>query len=362
MNKALEDLQAGRDPFALAHEAESNHETFYYGAAKWCAALPVVAGVTVKVWTTISKGVEGPNARWLAVGAGGLFVLLLLAALVLGIIALCGTAKLGRQGLLGRSIWGIVASLILLTLFGAGVLRGVRDVATVRALTASSKRLQEDTKRDFERGDGVSPEKQELRVARLQAQMESASQLSSGNTALFAQSASAYLQRMQPIMREYSTATKQLQQPSVLDMRGVERREQLGAKKNSVKKFMTANDNLRNFVVNGEKICQEELERAQMPPEARATALKGFQQGFAKTKEVNLQIREDDQRMGVAMLGMLELLDSNWGKWRYNTARAKVVFDDDAVLDKYVTYREELETAAREQVKLQAKLVNVPEN
>ena len=43
MNKALEDLQAGRDPFAPPKE--DNDSKFFQNIAKWSSRLPLVAGI-----------------------------------------------------------------------------------------------------------------------------------------------------------------------------------------------------------------------------------------------------------------------------------------------------------------------------
>jgi hypothetical protein len=57
---------------------------------------------------------------------------------------------------------------------------------------------------------------------------------------------------------------------------------------------------------------------------------------------------------------MLDLLDASWGKWTYNADRQKVDFDNPAILDKFIDYRDEVQSAAREQRKLQLQLASMP--
>ena len=62
--------------------------------------------------------------------------------------------------------------------------------------------------------------------------------------------------------------------------------------------------------------------------------------------------------MGNALLGMLDVLDASWGRWSYNTEKQKTIFQDDAALDKFIGYREEMEAATKEQKRLQAQFVS----
>src|SRR4051794_14873437 len=100
MNKALEELQAGRDPLAPSPD-ESNSE-FYKNVAKWCSWLPLLAGAfcfvvskTLKDFTDGGHGVQ--FVRLCALGVGSLMIL---TSLILGLIALTGIRKCGTEGIL----------------------------------------------------------------------------------------------------------------------------------------------------------------------------------------------------------------------------------------------------------------------
>ena len=54
------------------------------------------------------------------------------------------------------------------------------------------------------------------------------------------------------------------------------------------------------------------------------------------------------------------MLDANWGKWTYNAERKKVYFDDPAAQSKMMDYNDEVQSAAREQKKLQLQLASLP--
>jgi len=96
-----------------------------------------------------------------------------------------------------------------------------------------------------------------------------------------------------------------------------------------------------------------------VPAEYIKTALNSKSFTGFQENDLTRRIREDDRRMGTAMLGMLEVLNASFGRWKYNAERKKVEFDEPAALDKYLVLRDELETASQEQKKLQTKLLEL---
>jgi len=363
MNKALEDLQAGRDPFAAAREDESDPE-FYYKAGKWCFWLPIISGIICKLSSQAIQGLPGHSAALSALVALGFSGVLLLGSVVLGIIALCGISKHGTERILVRSVVGLLISFLLLFVMGSGFISGFRRARTDHqlslALRQSTDDMESSLKQDVEKGHGVSVTRTEASFEKFKTAMDAASQKASGDNALFAKASSAYLQQMQPLMKDYSSALTSLQKPSILDMSGVERREQLAAKKDLVQKFSVSNEKLAAFVKTKGELYRQELQKSGLPAEGIEAALKEYNKIVSpQESELALQIREDDRQMGAALIGMLGILDTNWGHWKYDTARKKVAFEQDAALDQYLSYRDKLDAAAQEQRKLQGKLVSL---
>src|SRR2546421_3926334 len=105
-------------------------------------------------------------------------------------------------------------------------------------------------------------------------------------------------------MNEYAVAAKSLKEPPVLNLSGVERREQLQAKKALVQKFLATNEKLAVFAAAPEKLFREELEKASVPAKTVEASLIGFRKSIASRSELTVQIRNDDRRMGNALLGM----------------------------------------------------------
>jgi hypothetical protein len=357
MNKALEDLQAGRDPFVSSHEESAPEHT--YTMARLSLWLPIIAAVLSVGVMNALKGETGAIVALVTLATAGVFVIMIVTSIVLGAIALAGMPRNGSEGILGRSLWGIGLSLVLLGFFGVGLLRGVMTSQATRTMHEATLQMQADMKKDIDTGRGISADRQEARLNDLKASMDSAAQGTSGDAALLAQAGSAYLSRIQATMKDYASAANGLRNPPVLDMNGVTQRSQLQARKELVKKFMAENEKLRAFAVNSEQIFNEEMIRVSVPEAERQSGLDAFRKSSAGKHDLQMKIRDDDHEMGVAMLAMLDLLDENWGKWTYNPDRKKVLFNNDATLDQYITYRDEITAAGQEQKKFQSQLVSI---
>jgi len=60
------------------------------------------------------------------------------------------------------------------------------------------------------------------------------------------------------------------------------------------------------------------------------------------------------------MLGVLDMLDERWGRWRYNKEYDQVQLDWPGALKKYNNFMEEIDSATRDQKEIREQLVNLP--
>ena len=70
-----------------------------------------------------------------------------------------------------------------------------------------------------------------------------------------------------------------------------------------------------------------------------------------------MQIRDLDTRISDDMLGILSLLETNWGSWSCPTGA--VIFEDRRTLQTYNGLLADLRSAGDEQIAAQKKLVSV---
>jgi hypothetical protein len=85
----------------------------------------------------------------------------------------------------------------------------------------------------------------------------------------------------------------------------------------------------------------------------------GFDSKFVPRRDLTLLIRECDYRMGQSMLSVLDVLETNWGKWNYNPVTEKIYFDNDDARQAYQQSIAAIKLAGQEQVAAQGKLVNL---
>jgi len=161
---------------------------------------------------------------------------------------------------------------------------------------------------------------------------------------------------MQEAAKAYTAALKTLQDNRVLDMSNVEGKEQLAEKKDIVRGFMDSNEQFRRFSSNSANVYKEELEKAKVSESTLASEMAAFRTSSAKARTKVLAIRETDRRLGEAMLGLLSLLEENWGKWNYNPEKKKIFFGGNKTLIQYNAFMEEIGAAATEQRRIQQEL------
>lgn len=361
MNKALQDLQAGRDPFRQQAPPEDDGALFYR-CARLSFWVPIGTAIFCVGTANCFKDVHTETAHTARLVLLGVVGLSLVIGLVLGLIGLCGIPRHGASGLAVPSLRGLLASGAILWLALTGYLHGIQNVRALTKVDDTLKQVDADNKKNLteENDPQRMMQKTQLGLDRVKLAMDSAAADTSGPQALAAKAFSAHVGRMQALMKDYASTMKGMLEPSVFDMSGVTQRSQLQARRELVKKFMTANDKLQAFVAQRQELFAQDLDQAGVPTQTKSEALTGYGRAATRQDPLLLKIREQDRRFGKAALGMLDLLDANWGKWKYNAERKKVYFDDPAMQSRMMDYRDEVESAGREQKRLQLQLASLP--
>lgn len=360
MNKALEDLQAGRDPFRRVEPADDG--ALFYRCARLSFWVPIGMVLFCVGVANCFNDVQNQTARTARLVLLGVVGLSLVIGMVLGLIGLCGIPRHGASGLVGPAVRGLAASGGILWLTLTGYLHGIQNVRAMTKVDDTLKQVDADIKKSVvdEKDPHVAMQKTQLGIDRFKLAMDTAASDSSGPQSLVAKAFSAHASRMQALMKDYAGAMNAILEPSVYDMSGVTQRSQLQTKKDLVKRLMTANDKLEAFIAKRQEYFAQDLDQARVPEATKSEATRGYARAANRQDPLLLKIREQDRRMGNATLAMLDLLDANWGKWTYNAERKKVYFQDTAAQSKMMDYRDEVESAAREQRKLQLQLASLP--
>jgi hypothetical protein len=166
--------------------------------------------------------------------------------------------------------------------------------------------------------------------------------------------------KLDALMKEYSAAANALQEPPLLDFTGVKRSDELKLRMELVKKYLAANERVMTFLVTEEQAQRDGLTARKLPHDTVQATARAYHEQLAAHHDLQIKVRETDRRMGVALLGMLEVLEDTWGRWKYNAERKKVDFDETADLNRYLNFRNHMDTAAQEQKQWQNQLAALP--
>ncbi len=377
MNKALEDLQSGRDPFAATRHEVSPIDTeppppFCFRAAKLSFWLPLIASALTVGINNLLQGSYSTTTICIRLAALGVFALMILASFFFSIVALTGVREHGPDGLLWRGIRGVIANFVTMYLLVTSGIQAYHARVRAREAVQELQQLeQEALARSPNEKSGQAPEQGRPATA---SASPSAPASASGQTVKgTASSGSAsghssasgtatnfvgpYTQKLQALTAEYDAASKALQDPPVLNMSGVFKRETILARKKLVRRFLTANEKLEAFVVNGEDYYQRELDQSTYTDEKATSLLEAYRKTAREKDPLTLKLRDADQRKASAMMGILDVLDSSWGRWKFDEESKRVLFDEQTAVDKYLVFKQAMDVAAADQKKLQEQLL-----
>jgi hypothetical protein len=181
MNKALEDLQAGRDPYTPS--LDEGRGELYQNVAKWSKWLVILAGVLgFVVSRTLSETPGGdPSVRYVYLGTGAVCCLMWLASLILGVIALISMRKYGMEGIVKPALGGVCVSVFCLYLFGDGFVRGFRNARARAELQEKVKQIRARDRMDFTNEAPITATGELKKINEAQSIIDQAARDSSGD-------------------------------------------------------------------------------------------------------------------------------------------------------------------------------------
>ena len=351
---------------SFARAAKPQAPSGFQRVAQICWWMPVFAGLLcygVSYWLKHGN-VDARTLVLASLAAGGITLLLCGLSFLLGIIALCGIPKHGAQGILWRSLRGMLASGIILSIMGEGFVHGYQAAVRARsALLAQRRAVQEthdDSKKETDGSTTPSSATTQPEVDKPKTTPEKSSQPWPVDTSLSAKATSHFQRELQNLSKDYADAAQQLRNPWVLDTSTVGTREELAARKDTVQKFMASNEKLLAFVMNGEKHYRDDLARFDIPEQVSEGALRTYRRSTEEWNFLTLKARQSDQQIGTALLGMLDTLDAGWGKWKYSPENKTPIFSDNALVAKYNACFKAMQTAHADQKQTLAQLSNLP--
>lgn len=229
--------------------------------------------------------------------------------------------------------------------------------AAWRDVQSSANQAQSDLKKNFDPKTGIT-NADFTESAKLQEKLKDASQKLSGDDAVFARVGAEYLERVQSAATNYQTAAATLRAAHVLGQFDSSDKGQIPARREVVQQFMTANTALKEVVMGSEASVRAELTTAKVRDSKIDAYMEGFHSSASTRNALIVKIRQCDERIGHAMLDVLDTLEAHSGKWEADPNIDKIRFQDNAALATYNSDLAIIKQAQQEQLKLQTLLVN----
>jgi len=287
--------------------------------------------------------------------------LLNVGGMMAAIVALAGIPSYGSRGLLGRGIAGLVLNGLLIFIFATNFSQARQKAEASRKafqdFQASSADIRSDIRKSFDPKNGITNVDVD-RMGRLSRQLKNASTNLSGDDARVARVMAGFIDRSQGALKNYQAAAAEMRDARVLERFDPEDKGQFASKREVVQRFLQANAGLMQNITNAEDIIRADLAKAQVSPRIAESVIAGYHSSAGPINGITLQIRQCDERLGNAALDALSTLETQWGHWKLDPAREKLVFDDAATREAYEKSILAMRDAANDQIQWQAKLVN----
>jgi hypothetical protein len=133
--------------------------------------------------------------------------------------------------------------------------------------------------------------------------------------------------------------------------------DQIADRRKLVYDFLAANSALANSISNKENDIITMLQSSNVSPNFIEISRKQLSHSRYQ-RELMLQIRAYDQQQGEDFLGILDLLEKDWGKWHYDPTNKTINFDNEESRLGYLKHRQGIKDASAAQVSLQGQLLD----
>lgn len=354
-------------PPSLPPPLPEEKKSFAVPAAVASLITSVVAVIGLAIAGAITaQGTNPPTSLRMIIGV--ICCLLVLAGLVFGIIALCGVRRHNRGKVLAVGLPGLAINGALMCFIVIGFAQGFekarkraeRQREATAELRKSTQELQQSLREGYDPEQGVT-NFDSSKMGKLSEQLKDASKTMSGDDAIIMEAMANHVGRIQKGVKNYEPALTAFTEAQVLNAETLKEKSQIEERRKIVQVFLARNAELRQLIADSEKNIRAELTKVKMPEKKINAVMLSFNSKAAPRNALTIKIRDCDQRLGDAALGALGLFETNWGKWKRDDAAGEIRFEETSVADQFNEYIDEINSVADEQVKLQGKLVNMPQ-
>lgn len=338
----------------------SEKKPFAFTAAHLGVGL-LLTGSIITVAFSVFKGAvandDAPLPWQYTLGFTLLAVACYLIGMVFSIVALCGIPRHGRAGLLSKGLAGMLLNGVLLLFTGIYIIVLQPTIELAKAhkqFNDAADRLRQSSRDSLNPTNGFQPGITPLE--KFIATSTEASKNLKGADAVAMQAGLAYFAKLKVENDAYTQAATALQDGEMLNGDTLKTKDQLAPRRKIVQSFLDTNRRFREFVRDSEQHFETELKARSLIPEDIGKAMAAFHKGDNRNILV-LKIRDSDERIGKSILGTLDLLEKQWGQWKFDGKTDLFTFQDTEAAKQYATLQKDLVAASEEQAALQQQLL-----
>lgn len=333
-------------------------DAFPLQAARACLAAPVLVFAICFGIYLLRLGHPSAPERLMILALDLLALGGIVAGVVLGIVAMALAPAGQRVSVFARAGAGLLLMALLIAIVVSGFIHAralaQQNRQALQQVEAATTNLHSQALAALH-----DPKKHQVDLAGFEDSLNRAADQSHGSEAITLRATSSYVAELQSNRSSYDQALRELTSAKVLAVTNLLQRDQIQGRKAVVEKFLEANQKLKTFVAQGNSELQKILVDSGVSSDVVQSAAAGFDKKFMPQAPFLTKIRDTDERMGQAMLGILDLLDTRWGRWRYDRSTRKVRFDDQAALQSYNGFMASIRQARTEQAEAQNGLAAV---
>ena len=347
-----------RPPPLPSSAGYSEPNVFAQHAANAALAAPLVIFGLTFCLNSVLKQNHDSSVRLLYLAGAATDVGLGLLGFILGILAMLLAAPGQRARVIARAGGGLAMLALIAAIaipnFVRARERALEQKQAFNQIHTAAADLRSRAVVALTNGPSVSADS-----GQLQRSLSQAAEKSSGATAVLLRNSELYLARMQSLQRTYGLAVKELKAAKVLDAETLTQQEQIRRRTMVVEKFLDANQACKDFVQHCEANYSNQLATSGISAAQIQTALSSFRRESGPQVPLVLSIREADERMGKAMIGVLKLFDAEWEQWNYDATTRVVRFKNRSALNQYKALLAEIRQAGTEQEAVSKQLAAV---
>ena len=250
----------------------------------------------------------------------------------------------------------LIATVVGLLVF-AGAYIAVKQLGQREAQRRANEEMNEFRKsvtakaeRDLDRDGVISTETSRAALSELHVRLDRLA-AQGGSKDKEMKATAELMGELQQQTLPYLEFVKRIENDPPGDMSNVKTKADLAAKRELGKEVLRLNRELMAFLDSMEDRMWKKLQDAGVETGTREQFAAKTSTSFRRAIELQRQIRKHQETTANALLTLTDLLEAEWGKWKWKDD--DIIFDNDAALTRYNGLMEELRKADDEQTALQ---------